>query len=64
MRSNGAEVAVKVQRPTARTSIVRDLYMLRIIGGAFNDLAMRRLEGHSFTATPCHIVPNLAAMRH
>jgi len=43
LRSTGEEVAVKVQRPTAASDIKRDLYLLRLVGSAFNDIAIRRI---------------------
>ncbi|GIL64516.1 hypothetical protein Vafri_18415 [Volvox africanus] len=43
LRDTGEEVAIKVQRPGVEPTILRDLYIFRLVGGLFNALSRRRL---------------------
>ncbi|GLI61835.1 hypothetical protein VaNZ11_004341 [Volvox africanus] len=43
LRDTGEEVAIKVQRPGVEPTILRDLYIFRLVGGLFNTLSRRRL---------------------
>jgi|AntRauMFilla1563_2_1112583.scaffolds.fasta_scaffold219711_1 hypothetical protein len=43
LRSNGADVAIKVQRPGIEPVIYRDLYIFRFFAGFVNSWAIKRL---------------------
>eukprot|EP01025_Chloroclados_australasicus_P008476 TRINITY_DN1300_c1_g1_i1.p1 TRINITY_DN1300_c1_g1~~TRINITY_DN1300_c1_g1_i1.p1 ORF type:complete len:625 (-),score=96.31 TRINITY_DN1300_c1_g1_i1:378-2252(-) len=47
LRDTGEEVAIKVQRPGVEPTIVRDLFIFRIIAQFLNGISMRRLGCNS-----------------